>query len=301
MPPSTARQWPLLARFEVLEDRWATAAVARGPWASAGYEFLRFGIKQGWACLFGGLMVALLLGTHFWYPRGALLHRYDALTLAAVGIQAAMLLTRLETLDEAKVILLYHIAGTVMEVFKTGVGSWRYPEASLLHIGGVPLFTGFMYASIGSYIVRAWRLFDFRFSHHPPVWAVMALAAAFYANFFAHHFMPDLRLGLFAAAALLFGRCWIHFRVWRVWRRMPLLLGFALVALFIWFAENIGSYAGAWLYPAQTVAWSPVGVGKLGSWFLLMLVSYALVTVVDRPAAVPHRAEAGLSAAPPVM
>ena len=35
------------------------------------YEFLRFGAKQAWACLFGGLMCALLLGTHWWYPKDA--------------------------------------------------------------------------------------------------------------------------------------------------------------------------------------------------------------------------------------
>ncbi len=300
-PPSAARFWPFLAQFEALEDRWANRAAAQGRWASFGYEFLRFGIKQGWACLFGGLMLALLLGTHFWYPHDALLHRYDALTLAAVAIQVAMLGARLETWQEAKVILLYHIAGTVMEVFKTDVGSWHYPEASLLHIGGVPLFSGFMYASIGSYIARAWRLFDFRFTHHPPFWTVMALAAAIYANFFTHHFMPDLRLGLFAAAALLFGRTWIHFRVWRVWRRMPLLLGSVLVALFIWFAENIGTFAGAWLYPGQGAGWSPVGVAKFGSWFLLMLVSYALVTIVNRPAPLARAVATGLSPAGPVM
>jgi uncharacterized membrane protein YoaT (DUF817 family) len=301
MHPSAARLWPPLTRFVALEDRWANQASARGRWASFGYEFLRFGIKQGWACLFGGLMLALLLGTHLWYPHGVALHRYDFLTLAALAIQAVLLMTQLETWEEAKVILLFHVAGTVMEVFKTAVGSWQYPEASLLHIGGVPLFTGFMYASIGSYIARAWRLFDFRFTRHPSFRATVAFALAIYANFFTHHFMPDLRLGLFAVAVLLFGRTWIHFRVWRVWRRMPLLLGFCLVAVFIWFAENIGTFAGAWLYPRQVTGWSPVGIAKLGSWFLLMLVSYTMVTIVNRPVALARPAPVGLSPAPPVM
>jgi uncharacterized membrane protein YoaT (DUF817 family) len=299
--PSVAGLWPPLARFITLEERWATRAEARGRWAGFGYEFLRFGIKQGWACLFGGLMLALLLATYLWYPRGVLLHRYDFLTLAALAIQVVLLLTRLETWEEAKVILLFHAAGTAMEVFKTAVGSWVYPEPSVLHIGGVPLFTGFMYASIGSYIARAWRLFDFRFRHHPPLRATVAFAVAIYVNFFTHHYMPDLRLGLFALAVLLFGRTWIHFRVWRVWRRMPLLLGFVLVAVFIWFAENIGTFAGAWLYPRQVAGWSPVGVAKLGSWFLLMLVSYAMVTIINRPAPLAQPAGVGLFPAPPVM
>jgi uncharacterized membrane protein YoaT (DUF817 family) len=91
-----------------------------------------------------------------------------------------MLAFKLETWEEAKVIFVFHAVGTTMEVFKTSVGSWIYPEASLLRIGGVPLFTGFMYAAIGSYIARCWRLFDFRFTHHPPLWALSLLALGIY-------------------------------------------------------------------------------------------------------------------------
>ena len=83
--------------------------------------------------------------------------------------------------------------------------------------------------------------------------------------------------------ALLFGRCWIHFKVWRVHRRMPLLLGFGLVAVFIWLAENIGTFTAAWMYPNQRFGWSLVSLGKLGAWFLLMIVSYALVALLNRP------------------
>ena len=101
----------------------------------------------------------------------------------------AMLAFKLETWEEAKVIVIFHVVGTAMEVFKTSVGSWIYPEVSILRIGGVPLFTGFMYAAIGSYIARAWRLFDFRFTHHPPLWALVLLALAIYVNFFAHHYV----------------------------------------------------------------------------------------------------------------
>jgi uncharacterized membrane protein YoaT (DUF817 family) len=228
-------------------------------------------------------MLALLIGTHLLYPKGAWLARYDFLVIAAVGIQVAMLAFKLETWEEAKVIFVFHAVGTAMEIFKTSVGSWLYPEASLLRIGGVPLFTGFMYAAIGSYIARCWRLFDFRFTRHPPLWALSLLAAAIYVNFFAHHYLPDVRVALFACTALLFGRCWVHFKVWRVHRRMPLLLGFVLVALFIWLAENIGTFTAAWMYPHQRLGWSLVSLGKLGAWFLLMIVSYALVALLNRP------------------
>ncbi len=284
---SGAARWPLLARFATAEQRVAMRIAARGRVAVAAYEFVRFGIKQGWACLFGGLMLALLLGTHLWWPRGAPVARYDALTVAAVLIQGVMLRFGLETWEEAKVILLFHVTGTVMELFKTSVGSWLYPEPSLLRIAGVPLFTGFMYAAIGSYIARCWRLFDFRFTRHPPFAATLALAVAIYVNFFTHHYAPDLRLLLFVASGLLFARTRIHFRIWRTWRWMPLLLGQFLVAVFIWLAENIGTYAGAWMYPSQLHGWTPVGAGKLGSWFLLMLVSYVSVTAINRPRPLP--------------
>jgi uncharacterized membrane protein YoaT (DUF817 family) len=257
-------------------------AASKGPLAAGLYEFVRFGLKQAWACLFGGTMLALLIGTHLFYPGDAALARYDFLTLAALAIQLAFLLLRLETREEAAVIFLFHVTGTVMEIFKTAMGSWVYPEPSLLRIAGVPLFTGFMYASVGSYIARAWRLFEFRFTAHPPFWAMALLALAIYVNFFTHHFAADLRGALFLVAALLFGRCWVHFRVWRVYRRMPLLVGFCLVALFIWFAENMGTFARAWIYPSQAAGWAPVSYAKFGSWLLLMLISYVLVCWVHR-------------------
>ena len=87
----------------------------------------------------------------------------------------------------------------------------------------------------------------------------------------------------FAAAALLFGRTWIYYRIHHHYRRMPLLLGLFLVALFIWIAENLGTLTKTWLYPHQMAGWSAVSLGKLGSWFLLLIISYALVAIVNRP------------------
>lgn len=220
-------------RFEAVRLR-LEAFEPRPRWRAWLYEFLLFGFKQGWACLFGALMLALLLATHFFYPAGAPLYRYDFLTLAALTIQAGMLGFRLETWSEAKVILIFHGVGTVMELFKTAAGSWVYPEPGILRIGAVPLFSGFMYAAVGSYLARVWRIFDFSFEGYPTPIATWLLAAAIYVNFFAHHWLWDARWLLFAATTLLYWRCWVHFRVWRFDRRMPLLLGFLLVALFIW-------------------------------------------------------------------
>lgn len=280
---SAARTWPPLARFIDWEAQLGEAAEARGRFAHFLYEFVRFGVKQAWACLFGALLLGLLIVTHFLYPKGAALARYDFLVIAAVLIQLVMLVFKFETIGEAKVIVVFHVVGTVMEIFKTSVGSWIYPEASLLRIAGVPLFTGFMYASIGSYIARCWRLFDFRFSRHPPVWMLGILSVAIYANFFAHHYVWDFRAILFAAAAVLIGPCTIYYKIWKTHRHMPLLLGLFLVALFIWFAENIGTFTAAWAYPNQRQGWELVSAGKLGSWFLLMLISYTLVAWLNRP------------------
>ena len=245
------------------------------------FEFVSFGIKQAWACLFGGLMLALLLGTFLFYPEEAALSRYDFLTLSALGIQIALIWTRLESWEEARVILVFHLVGTAMEVFKTGVGSWVYAEEAVLRLGGVPLFSGFMYAAVGSYLARVWRVFDFEFSRFPPLWAQGLLAAAVYVNFFSHHFLPDIRLGLFAATVLLYGPCIVWFRPDEKHRPMPLVIGFLLVALFIWFAENIGTFARAWTYPGQQDGWEPVSLAKLGSWYLLMIISFVLVAAVQ--------------------
>lgn len=256
------------------------AAFVKGPVTGFTFEFVSFGVKQAWACLFGGLMLALLVGTFLVYPADAYLARYDFLTLAALAIQIAMLATKLETWQEARVIFAFHVVGTIMEIFKTGAGSWIYPEGSILRIAGVPLFSGFMYAAVGSYLARVWRIFEFRFERFPPLWVQGLLAVAIYVNFFAHHYLPDIRLALFAFSVIIYAPCFVYFRPDRHERFMPLAVGLVLVALFIWFAENLGTFARAWVYPSQGDGWHPVSLDKLGSWYLLMIISFVLVAAV---------------------
>lgn len=287
-----------MTAFTTVEKRIDDAAhvlLARLPQrglSGAGVEFLVFGLKQAWACLFGGVLLALIMASALWWPHDAPLARYDGLFLAALLIQGAMLGLRLEMPEEAFVILVFHLVGTGMELFKTSAGSWTYPEANLFRIGGVPLFSGFMYAAVGSYLARVTRIFDFQFSNYPPTWATVVLAVAIYANFFLHHFVTDVRIGLFAVTVLLFWRCSVHYRVFRFRHRMNMLLGFFLVSLFIWFAENIATASHIWLYPNQQTGWSMVSLGKLSSWYLLMIISFVLVNLVHHP----KRVE-GLSAA----
>ena len=57
-------------------------------------------MKQAWACLFGALLLALIVATHLWYPGGAALTRYDFLVLAAIAVQALMLAAKLETWEK---------------------------------------------------------------------------------------------------------------------------------------------------------------------------------------------------------
>lgn len=290
-------QEPGLSLKDTIKARVERLRAALEPWADRGpiraavYELFIFGLKQAWASLFGGAMLILLAATHYvWpalWPHGAPLARYDFLVLAAVAIQAMMLATRLEQWDEALVILVFHVTGTAMEVFKTAHGSWIYPEPSLLRIGGVPLFSGFMYASIGSYIARIWRLMELRYEAYPAAWAPWTLAILAYVNFFAHTWWPDIRVGLFAFSGLIWWRTWVCFTPDRRERRMPLLASALMVALFIWLAENLGTFATAWVYPSQRHQWAPVGPGKIGAWYLLVTLSFVLVTLVRRPGRAP--------------
>jgi uncharacterized membrane protein YoaT (DUF817 family) len=65
---------------------------------------------------------------------------------------------------------------------------------------------------------------------------------------------------------------------------MPLVASFFLIGLFVWFAENLCTYLGAWEYPHQRAGWSMVGLGKLSSWCLLVIVSFILVAALKRSA-----------------
>lgn len=246
-------------------------------------RFVLFVMKLGWASLFGGLiLIAILVSRAVWNDDWPIA-RYDVLLVFAVVVQALFLILRLETLREARVILLFHLTGTAMELFKTQAGSWAYPEASLFRLGEVPLFSGFMYASVGSFMARAIRVFDMRFVPYPPYWASVTLSVAIYLNFFTHHFLPDIRLVLFAAAAGLFLRTRVTFRVSENTYWMPLLLAAFLSSFFLWVAENVGTHGRIWLYAGQN-AGEMVSLSKMGSWFLLLWVSFTTVTLVFREA-----------------
>lgn len=277
---------PRFTPVEVLIDQAAHRLIARVPptrgWAFL-TEFLVFGAKQAWASLFGALLLVAIVATRVLYPDDGLLARNDVLTIIAVLIQIGMLVGRLETVGELRVILLFHVVGTVMELFKTDVGSWAYSPGGLLHLGAVPLFSGFMYAAVGSYMVRVVRLFDIRFERYPRRWLTAVVAIACYVNFFTHHYVLDVRWALFAAIVVLYWPSVLEARVFRARLRLSVLVSFVLVALFIWVAENVATAGQAWVYPDQAEGWTPVTLAKLGSWILLMMISVVLVTWVYPP------------------
>jgi len=251
-------------------------------WRGLGQECLWFVAKQAHACLFGGFLLAVMIATRWVNPFTGV-HRYDVIFLAAVACQILLVVTGLESRRELRVTVAFHLMATVMELFKTSdaIGSWSYPEPWVFGIGNVPLFTGFLYSAVGSYLVRAWRLLDFRFTGYPPARHALWLIAAIYLNFFGLHYIWDLRWALLAATVWLFRHTWIHFRPLGIERRVPLLLGWVAVAALIWSAENIATYVDVWRYPHQQLAWQMVSLGKLGSWYLLMLVSFVLVALVQ--------------------
>lgn len=148
---------------------------------------------------------------------------------------------------------MFHVLGFALELFKTSsaIGSWHYPEAGWSKIGGVPLFSGFMYAAVGSYIIQCWRLMDLKIRHHPPISFAVLLSVALYANFFTHHYMTDYRWYIAAVALGMYARSTVIFTPYDRPYQMPLLVAFILIGFFIWLAENLGSFFGVWQYPNQ--------------------------------------------------
>ncbi len=243
-------------------------------------EFLMFGAKEAAACVFAGSFLFLLaVSGHIAIPG---LARYDFLFLSAIAIQIVLVALRLENWREVAVLSLFHLIGMGLELFKTspGVRSWSYPEHAFFHLRTVPLYSGFMYASVASYIMQAWRRFDLRLTSFPPFWMAVGLSAAIYANFFTNHYTIDVRWPLAAVVLAVFWRTRVHFTIIRAERSMPLALSFVLIGFFIWIAENIATFFGAWVYPHQAQQWAIVGPTKISSWMLLVIISFIIVAAL---------------------
>jgi uncharacterized membrane protein YoaT (DUF817 family) len=236
-------------------------------------QLLRFAWLEARCCafaiaVFGGLALSKVVPLP--------IPRYDALLIYCVVVTVVFRLVGWETTWDVLVIGGFHLIGLGFELIKVPLGSWSYPEAAWTKLFGVPLYSGFLYAAVGSYIVAAWRLFDLRVSGYRAV-PTAVIAGAIYVNLITHYWLPDLRWPL---AGLLVAVTWgttVHFTVGAHRYRMPLALSFTLIGFFLWLAENIATFFGAWRYPHQLEAWRLVDPAKFGSWAMLISVTFVLV------------------------
>ena len=223
------------------------------------------------ACVFLGLAVAKVVPLP--------IPRYDALLVYCLVLTFGFWALRLETWREVLVIFAFHLVGLGLELFKVHIGAWSYPGDAWTKVAGVPLFAGFMYASVGSYICQAWRRFDLRVSSYRPIPSTI-VALAIYANFYTHYWLPDARWLLALLLILVLRRCLVHFTVGPRRYRMPLSMTFVLIGAFLWAAENAATFLDAWRYPNQTSVWRVVHADKLGAWALLVSLSFVLVASI---------------------
>lgn len=245
-------------------------------------ELVEFIKKQANSALFGGLMLFFLILTKYVEIPG--IHRYDLLFIIAVLIQIILIVGKFEEPREVAAIIIFHISAMLMEIFKTSpaVGSWAYPDPAILAIGTVPLFTGFMYSSVGSYIARSWRINNFKFYKLPRPSILVLIGILIYANFFTNHFTYDVRWVILFLLVIVFWKTKFHVTLTnRVYSIHPLVSN-GLLALFVWFAEQIGTFARAWVYPHQATGWHPVAFHMLTSWYLLLIFSFIIISLIYR-------------------
>jgi uncharacterized membrane protein YoaT (DUF817 family) len=207
-----------------------------------------------------------------------LIYRYDFMLLGCVLIQVVLFALKIETKDEVMVICTFHLLGLIMEIFKVHIGSWSYPETAITKVLGVPLYSGFMYASVASYMCQAWRRFDLRLYGWPGHWTARLIGALIYLNFFSNHFFMDVRYFVGLLILYFFRKTTVAFYIQNKEYRMPVILSFLLIGFFIWLGENIATKLGAWKYAYQHQTWAMVDYQKISSWGFLVIVSFIIIT-----------------------
>ncbi|TFV64624.1 UNVERIFIED_ORG: DUF817 domain-containing protein [Bacillus sp. AZ43] len=239
-------------------------------------QLLRFAWIEAQCCLFAVLFFAGLAVVRV-VPLP--IDAADALLIWSLGVTLALWLLGWETGREVGVIVGFHLVGLALELYKVAQGSWSYPDTGWATVGGVPLYSGFMYAAVGSYVCQAWRRFDLRITGYR-LRGTAAVAALVYLNFFTSHVTWDVRVPLAVALLVVTRRTWVHFTVGERRYAMPLALSFVLIGFFLWVAENAATLLRAWQYPHQESVWTLVHAAKLGSWSLLVVVSIVMVAGV---------------------
>ncbi|GCC50099.1 DUF817 domain-containing protein [Chryseotalea sanaruensis] len=238
-------------------------------------EFIAFGFKQALSCIFPAFIFCMLVVSNL--TTIPFLPRYDFLLIACVVMQAIMYFSKLESGMELLVITMFHVLGLIMEIYKVSMHSWSYPEFAYTKIYGVPLYSGFMYASVGSYVCQAWRWCSLKIINWPEFIPATLVSIGIYVNFFTHHYAYDFRWVLTLLLIIIFWKTKVIFTTNNIKRKMPLVLSFLLIGFFIWVAENMATYLGAWKYATQHEGWKMVSLGKISSWFLLIVLSIVIV------------------------
>ena len=253
---------------------------AESRWVSHMRELMAFTYKNAISCLFPVFIFGMLALSRVFDH--AALPRYDFLLIVCVLAQILLFASGIESKREVAVIFIFHALGVLLELHKVNVGSWSYPEEAYTKFLGVPLYSGFMYSSVASYICRAWEHFELKITHWPHSALAIAVGAIIYANFFTNAYFMDLRWYIIPVLMLVFWKTKVRFNTNGAVRQMPMLLSFVLIGFFIWLAENIATFLGAWKYAHQHEGWQLVDTGKLTSWSLLVIVSVIVVGQLKR-------------------
>lgn len=238
-------------------------------------EIIAFGFKQVLSCVFPAFIFCMLIVSNL--ISIPFLPRYDFLLIACIIMQAIMYFSKVESGAELLVITMFHLLGLMMEIYKVSMHSWSYPEFAYSKVYGVPLYSGFMYASVGSYVCQAWRWHNLKLTGWPGFVPALLISLAIYLNFFTHHYIYDFRWVLTFLLIIIFWKTKVVFNTNNIERKMPLVLSFLLIGFFIWVAENMATYLNAWKYATQHEGWKMVSLGKISSWFLLVVLSLVIV------------------------
>lgn len=227
---------------------------------------------QARAAVFGAIFILSIAGTAAVWETAWPVARYDALALLGVAALTIMFALGAHSTSDALPIGLVFALGVVLELYKIETGAWMYPEGSELAIGQKPLFVGFMYAAVASYLIRALRVKALEIRGMPPLFVAVLVGGLVYGAYF----LPSqiwVRFGLIGLVTLVFWRATLRAPSGS-WLPLPVALG--LAASLIWVAENIGTFSGTWAYPNDG-ALGLVTLSKLGAWYLLLSVCFIVV------------------------
>lgn len=245
------------------------------------YQFL---LKNFLSAIYGILFVVIIF---IWKKiQIGSLSQLDTIFITIVVLQVCLLLFKVESKRDFFTIMIFHLLATFMELFKTSpwISSWQYPGVtqSIFHIYNVPLFTGFMYSAVGSYISRAQEFLNLIYTGYPKQKYVWILCALIYINFFMHHFIFDFRIFLIVWSIILYWKTKVKYQVYKKVRHMHFLLTAFLTAIVIWLVENISTFQQVWLYPDQVESWHLVSFSKVTAWYLLLIVSFGVISSLKK-------------------